>query len=163
MFTTYIHRQATTGKVFYVGMGSYHRMTNKSMRSKEWHEMAKDGRTFEIVANWDTKQEAYDHEKLLIACFRDMGHPIINKTSGGAGNDAIRSDELRQCFSQKMRGNNYRLGHLHDENTKHKMSLARKNIKKQSIMCLECGKIVGGHSNINSHQKSTNHFGKTVL
>ena len=163
MYTTYIHRQATTGKVFYVGMGSYHRMTNKSMRSQEWHELAKDGRTFEVVASWDTRQEAYEHEKLLIACFKDMGHPIINKTSGGAGNDAVRSKELRQLHSQKMLGNTYRLGHLHDKKTKQKMSLTRKDVKKQSIMCLECGKIVGGHSNIISHQKSTNHSGKTVL
>ena len=163
MFNTYIHRQANTGKVFYVGMGSYHRMMNKSMRSQEWHEMAKDGRTCEMVASWKTKEKAYEHEKVLIACFRDMKHPLVNKSSGGAGNDAERPTLLRQKHSEKMIGNKYRLGLSHNDTTKQKMSLVRKGVKKQEFMCLECGKIIGGHSNIIKHQNSFNHSGKTVL
>jgi hypothetical protein len=163
MFNTYIHRRKSDGKVFYVGMGTLHRMSNMSMRSVEWHEMAKEGRTVELVANWDTKEEAFNHEKLLISCFKDMGHPLVNKTTGGAGNDGARSYELRKSHGKKMIGNTYRLGILHDDATKAKMSAIRKNVPKPKIMCLECGKVVGGHSNVIKHQKTAGHAGTTIF
>ena len=163
MFNTYIHRRNTDGKVFYVGMGSLHRMSNKSMRSSDWHEMAKDGRTVELVAGWDTQKEAFDHESLLIACFKDMGHPLINKTTGGAGNNAVRSLELRKNHAQKMRGNTHRLGINHSDEVKSKMSATRSNVPKPKIMCLECGKVIGGHSNVIKHQRTASHAGTTIF
>lgn len=163
MFNTYIHRRNSDGKVFYVGMGSLHRMSNMSMRSVEWHEMAKQGRTVELVAKWSTKEEAFEHEKLLIACFKDMGHPLINKTTGGAGNNAPKLDGWAKSHSKKMIGNSYRLGILHDDDSKAKMSASRKNVPKPKIMCLECGKVIGGHSNVIKHQKTASHAGTTIF
>ena len=163
MFNTYIHRRNTDGKVFYVGMGSLHRMTNKSMRSAEWHEMAKNGRTVEFVANWDTKKEAFDHEKLLISCFKDMGHPLINKTSGGAGNDAPKLNGWAENHSKKMIGNSHRFGIPHNNVAKAKMSATRSNVPKPKIMCLECGKVIGGHSNVIKHQRTASHAGTTIF
>ena len=163
MFNTYIHRRNTDGKVFYVGMGSLHRMSNKSLRSSEWHDLAKEGRTVELVASWATKEEAFNHEKLLISCFKDMGHPLVNKTSGGAGNNGARSIELRKNHGMKMIGNANRLGILHNDVTKAKMSAIRKNVPKPKIMCLECGKVIGGHSNVIKHQRTTNHNGTTTF
>lgn len=159
---TYIHKNQD-GKVFYVGAGSYHRMFNKSLRSKEWQEMAKNGRTTELVAWWNTKEEAFSHEKLLISCFKDMGHPLVNKTSGGLGNDAERSKELKESHSKKMLGNKHRLGIPHDNEAKLKMSQARAGKPKPAHICLDCGRVVGGHSNIIKHQKANGCVGKAIL
>ena len=164
MFHTYIHRSNQDGKVFYVGMASnYSRRFNKSMRSIEWQKAAKNGRTVELVAYWGNKEQAADHEKLLISCFKDMGHPLVNKTSGGFGNDAPKLDGWSENHSKKMQGNTFRRGILHNETAKKKMSEKRIGVIKPKFMCLDCGRVVGGHSNIEKHQKSTNHVGKEKL
>ena len=115
------------------------------------------------MANWDTKKEAFDHEKLLISCFKDMGHPLINKTSGGAGNDAPKLNGWAENHSKKMIGNSHRFGIPHNNVAKAKMSATRSNVPKPKIMCLECGKVIGGHSNVIKHQKTASHAGITIF
>lgn len=164
MFHTYIHRNNQDGKVFYVGMAnSKSRRFNKSMRNSEWQNAAKNGRTVEVVAYWDNKEQAASHEKLLISCFKDMGHPLVNKSNGGLGNDAPKLNGWAENHSKKMIGNVNRIGTFHSDQTKAKMSLKRAGVIKPKFKCMDCGRIIGGHSNINNHQKSTNHVGKEQL
>lgn len=86
-FYTYIHKKASDGSVFYVGKGRASRSTTEHGRNKYWHNIvAKHGYTVEICAEWKTEQEALDHEKFLIWCFRDMGVELSNLTDGGVGN-----------------------------------------------------------------------------
>jgi len=97
---TYVHRYSDTGQVFYVGMSkNLSRMTSKQRNHQpKWHEaIANRDWAAEMVASWDTKEEAESHEKLLIECFKDMGHPLVNLTKGGAGRNGFKwTDEERQ-------------------------------------------------------------------
>jgi predicted GIY-YIG superfamily endonuclease len=100
MFYTYIHRYQDTGKVFYVGMSkNKSRMTSKHRSHQpKWHEaVANREWVAEMVATWNTKEEAESHEKLLIECFIDLSHPLVNLTKGGAGRNGFRwTEEERQ-------------------------------------------------------------------
>ena len=86
-YYTYLHTRNDTGKVFYIGKGQGKRCYNKKSRNKWWkHIESKAGRTVEILAYWNTNKEACEHERLLIACFRDMGYELVNICDGGEGN-----------------------------------------------------------------------------
>ena len=86
MFYTYIHRRADTGQVFYVGKGQNNRAYSKGQRNRWWHFVTeKHGYTVEVCADWTTEEQAIDHEILLISCFKDMNHPLVNQTLGGDG------------------------------------------------------------------------------
>lgn len=91
-FFTYAHQTADTGKIFYIGKGSRKdRQIAKTGRNKHWHNIVKKhGFIAEILAYWNTEQEAFDHEKLLIASFRDMGYSLANYTNGGEGSSGIK-------------------------------------------------------------------------
>lgn len=85
-FYTYVHTRADDGKAFYVGKGRGGRATSTRSRNPRWHSTAKKhGVHVDIVARWASESDAFEHEKLLIACFRDMGHPLCNLTDGGDG------------------------------------------------------------------------------
>ena len=86
VFYTYAH-YAPNGKIFYIGKGIKDRAYSFSDRSDNWKRAVKDnkGLKIEILAHWDTEQEAFEHEKVLIDCFADMMHPLVNKTKGGKG------------------------------------------------------------------------------
>lgn len=82
-FYTYIH-QKPDGSIFYVGKGQRGRLNSTlSGRSAHWREAAKEGFTSLKLAEWDTAKEALDHEAILIACLRDMGVSLANRTTGG--------------------------------------------------------------------------------
>jgi hypothetical protein len=84
-YYTYIH-QTTDGRVFYVGKGKDRRAWAKNKRSTYWQRMVKKhGLRVQIAARWPTEQEAFDHEKFLVWCFRDMGVQLANLTDGGEG------------------------------------------------------------------------------
>jgi hypothetical protein len=169
IYYTYIHRRQSDNAVFYVGMGNKKRCKSfhPYARSKEWNEQAdKHGVYYEVVAEWKSREEAYDHEKLLISCFRDMKHPLVNKANGGAGSTGVitkMTAEGRKKTSERMMSNKIWIGRKHKESTKQLQSMAHKGVKKEPWLCVECGKIAGGHSNIIQHQKSTNCSGKQKL
>jgi len=110
MYYTYIHRYQDTGQVFYVGMSKNKlRMTSKHRSHQpHWYAAIENKEWFaEAVANWNTKEEAESHEQLLIACFRDMKHPIINLTKGGAGRTGFKwtaEERIKQVPNQIARG-----------------------------------------------------------
>ena len=79
MFYTYAHTKPD-GTIFYIGKGSKRRAWKTHNRNKHWKSIVEkhNGFNVEILANWDTEQEAFDHEVLLISCFKDMNYILAN-------------------------------------------------------------------------------------
>jgi len=86
MFYTYAHYKPDNS-VFYIGKGHGRRAWAHDNRNQHWRNIvAKHGaHKVEVLAHWSTEEEAFVHEKFLIACFRDMGFVLANVTSGGEG------------------------------------------------------------------------------
>jgi NUMOD3 motif len=107
MFCTYAH-YTPQGRLFYIGKGSNPRRAyNFNNRNKYWGNIAKKyGKPkVQILAKWDTEEEAFSHEVLLISCFRGMGYELANLTNGGEGTSGIKlSDEHKAKISLKLKG-----------------------------------------------------------
>jgi hypothetical protein len=104
MFYTYAH-SAPNGMVFYIGKGHGDRAYSFSDRSHDWKRAVKtsNGVSVRVLAEWSTEIEAFEHEQFLIACFKDMGYDLVNKTDGGKGVFGYRqSDELKAHKSKLM-------------------------------------------------------------
>jgi len=98
-FYTYGHFRQDDGLCFYIGKGNGGRAYDKR-RSEYWKRtVAKHGIRIDILAHWDAEEEAFEHEKFLIKCFRDLGHPLANFTDGGEG--ATLSGERRVIVNGK--------------------------------------------------------------
>lgn len=146
MFYTYAH-YTPEGRLFYIGKGSGNRRAyNFHKRNAHWKSIvAKYGNPdVQILAHWDTEEEAFDHERLLISCFRNLGHKLCNFTNGGEGVSGLKHNEetrKKMSFSrlgktghkcseetkQKLREIN--LGNKHSEETKEKLSILNKGIQ----------------------------------
>ena len=90
-FYTYAHTKPD-GTIFYIGQGTskYKRAYLKNGRNQHWKNIvAKYGYKVEILAYWDSSEEAKSHEILLISCFKDMGIKLCNLTEGGEGTRGI--------------------------------------------------------------------------
>jgi hypothetical protein len=94
MFCTYAHYKPDGG-LFYIGKGKIRRSRQMDCRNSHWTNIVnKYGKPkVEVLANWETEQEALDHERFLIFCFRDMGFVLANKTSGGEGLSGYKHTE----------------------------------------------------------------------
>lgn len=118
-------------QVFYVGCGGAYRPRNftKGCRSKEWNDIVvKTGKPIvEICAQWGTQEEAWEHEIFLISYFKESGHPLVNKSNGGASNKGFK-------FSEESRAKQSlaRIGKKPSKETREKLSKARLG-KKQSV------------------------------
>jgi hypothetical protein len=111
MYYTYAHL-TPQGEIFYIGKGMADRAYSFSDRSHAWKRAVKEnqGVQIEILANWNTEEEAFSHEKLLIDCFIDMKYKLVNKTKGGKGAyGVVWSEERKQKLSQRMLGHKYKL------------------------------------------------------
>ena len=87
MFYTYAH-YTPENRLFYIGKGgSTSRAHYFKHRNDYWNNVvAKHGKPkVEILAKWQTESEAFDHEKLLISCFKDIVVELCNLTGGGEG------------------------------------------------------------------------------
>ena len=105
-YYTYAH-YAPKGDLFYIGKGTGDRAYSFGDRSHDWKRAVKQnkGVEIEILANWDTEDEAYDHEKLLVDCFTEMGKKLVNKTKGGKGAyGVVFSEERKQRISKLVTG-----------------------------------------------------------
>jgi hypothetical protein len=101
-FYTYVHRRKTDGRVFYVGKGSGGRAWSGRGRNQYWHRtVKKHGIEIGVAAWWVDEESAFSHERLLIACMRDMGHPIVNGTDGGEG--GLLGDWAKEKHAAAMR------------------------------------------------------------
>lgn len=111
-FYTYFHTRNDSGAVFYVGKGMGKR-AHSTARNEHWHRVvAKCGHTVHMAMSNLSEDNAFSHEKLLIQCFKDMGIPLCNQTDGGEGTS----------------------GHIHNEETKKKMSVKIKQAKANPLV-----------------------------
>ena len=93
-FYTYAHYNKTNNKIFYIGKGKKNRYKTTHKRSLHWNAIVnKYGFEPKILAYWNTEKEAFEHEKVLIACFKDMGYGLANKTDGGQGTSSTKLSE----------------------------------------------------------------------
>jgi hypothetical protein len=126
VFYTYLHRRTDDGLAFYIGKGRGERAKSRHGRNKHWTRVAdKHGYTVEILAEWPTEAEAFEHEKFLIACFRDLGYPLVNQTDGGEGPTG-----LRHTAETKARIAALKTGRAHSAETRAKMSQAHRGKPK---------------------------------
>lgn len=110
MYYTYCHL-SPKGEVFYIGKGINDRAYSFNDRSADWKRAIKQhgGLKIQILAYWDTEEEAFNHEKVLIDCFIDMKCNLVNKTKGGLGAYGYKqSEELKKIKSLKMSGYKYK-------------------------------------------------------
>ena len=134
MFCTYAH-YTPQGRLFYIGKGSEKRAQSLKGRNKYWHRVVqKHGRPdIQILANWKTNEEACDHEMLLIECFKDLGHKLVNMTAGGEGTYGVVpwnkgipwSDEVKAKLGLKNKGRTDWIGRKHTAATIAKQKKAK--------------------------------------
>lgn len=141
MYYTYIHSRKSDNKIFYVGKGCGRRAFSVHQRGRIWnHVVKKHGFQSEILMRFEKEEEAFEHEKFLIFCFRSMGEKIINQTDGGEGSSGFRltdetkkkisiavssrGEEVNKKISEKLKGKRK------SEDTKMKMSSSKIGIKK---------------------------------
>lgn len=100
-YYVYVHRKASSGKVFYVGKGSRpDRAFDTESRNPRWHATVnKHGLVVEIVMHFETDALAQQCERELIAWY---GRPaLVNMTDGGDGCAGIvMSAEARRKLSE---------------------------------------------------------------
>jgi hypothetical protein len=96
-FYTYAHVRKDTNAIFYIGKGCGKRAHSREVRNVHWKNVVnKHGMDSVILAYWQTEGEAFEHEKFLLMCFKDMGLSLANKTLGGEGTVGwIPSEENR--------------------------------------------------------------------
>ena len=112
MFYTYAH-YTPEGRLFYIGKGHGRRAYIFHKRNNYWnHVVEKYGKpNVQILANWGTEQEAFDHEILLIDCLKDLGHKLVNLSNGGEGPSGLQhSEKFKQKISNLHKNNKWRLG-----------------------------------------------------
>lgn len=105
-FYTYAHYKPFGG-IFYIGKGQEDCANDLAQRNVYWNRIVeKHGKPHvEILAYWDTEQEALEHEKLLIACFRDLKYTLANLTDGGEGISGLKhTDFTKQKMSSSHLG-----------------------------------------------------------
>jgi hypothetical protein len=106
MFYTYAHYKPDN-TVFYIGKGKGMRAWNTKDRNPYWKNIvAKHGRPkVEVLCDWDTEEEAFQHEIILINCFKDMGYKLANITNGGDGTTGLKhTDEVKKIVSSVHKG-----------------------------------------------------------
>jgi hypothetical protein len=164
-YYTYAHTKPD-GSIFYIGKGKGNRAYKTKGRNKFWQNIAnKHGHNVEILAYWETEQEAFDHEKLLILSLKDMKIELANMTDGGEGMSGhVASKETRAKMSKKSKGRKHTeefkqymsnlmankavrsTGWHHSEKSIEKMSNSKKGVKfseehKQKLSLAKKGKI----------------------
>ena len=86
MFYTYAH-YTPDGRLFYIGKGQQKRAWDKDPRNRYWQNIVNmyGPHKVEILSKWETEKEAFEHEKFLIACFKDLRIKLSIMTDGGVG------------------------------------------------------------------------------
>ena len=103
MYYTYAHTKPD-GTIFYIGKGQGRRAWSKDNRNRHWKNVVAKYRNFtvEVLANWNTEEEAHSHEILLISCFKDMGYNLANVTNGGEGCSGYKHTEEHKKYISEL-------------------------------------------------------------
>lgn len=107
-FCTYAHYKPD-GSMFYIGKGSVKRAHSAVGRNIVWKRTVEKhgGFSVEILGQWASEPEAFDHEIFLINTLRDMGTPLVNIAAGGMGSTGFRhSDKHKASLAKRMRERN---------------------------------------------------------
>jgi hypothetical protein len=130
-FYTYAHYNKANNKIFYIGKGKKNRFKSTYKRSSYWNGVAnKYGFEPKILAYWNTEKEAFEHEKVLIACFKDMGYKLTNLTDGGEGTASPKVSESAKKRPKRTLS----------EETKNKIGLAHLGQKRSLQACQNMSK-----------------------
>lgn len=104
MYYTYAHYTADTKELFYIGKGQRRRAWQSSSRNRHWnYKVAKHGFSVEILAYWETDEEALQHEKLLIGIFKPRGQ-LVNVAEEGSSTGAKRTQEQKEEIRKRLIG-----------------------------------------------------------
>ena len=100
----YLHRNALTGAVFYVGKGANRgRAYDEYNRSKEWNSIvSRDYFDVEIIAQSLSNRDAFELEEFVI---ETIGiDKLVNKTKGGLGTRGlVHSEKSKESISRYMK------------------------------------------------------------
>jgi hypothetical protein len=145
MYYTYGHYKADSKELFYIGKGKNNRAQEKDSRSDWWQNIVnKHGFSTEIFAEWPTEKEAFEHEKFLIECFKDLT-VLCNLTNGGEGcSGYVWTKEQKDKLKNRLPHNT---GKVWNESVRQKISLAQKGKKRPSHSPEHCRKIGLAHKN----------------
>lgn len=132
MNTVYLHRRNDTNEIFYVGIGSLKRPYEKYDRSNHWkHIVNKHGHTVEVIAEYEDRELARQHEIIYIAGCRLEGMPIINIAHGGDGGSTNHGKKFSKEHCQKISlGKTGKTRRSPSEETKQKLRDAFKDKKR---------------------------------
>lgn len=92
----YLHRRATTGEPFYVGMGTVDRPSDVSGRNDYWTKIyKKHGRTIELLSEHGSEEFVKKTEIWLIAIYRGLvgRKRMANITDGGEGTFGLSGEK----------------------------------------------------------------------
>lgn len=108
-YYVYLHRNKTTGKVFYVGKGKCRRAWECANRSAFWKKtVRKYGHTVEIVLNNLQEWYAFELESELILKYGRRNNNtgcLVNLTDGGEGESGkVYTEEQRKRMSDSQKG-----------------------------------------------------------
>lgn len=118
---------------YYIGKGKGTRIYSKQKNIK----LPKDKSRIIFLKQNLTEEEAFKHEIYMISIFgrKNLGTGILrNKTNGGDGSSGrVMSEECRLILSESRKGkNNPAYGKSFSEETKRKMSEAKKNPSEET-------------------------------
>lgn len=105
-YYVYLHIRVSDGLVFYVGKGHKFRAWEfswKSRKNTHWQRTKeKHGIRVEVYKERMSSDCALTLEKILIAKYISLGHPLTNKTSGGDGFVGVNNDERIEKLVEAM-------------------------------------------------------------
>ena len=97
----YVHRRATDGKIFYVGMGTRARARSKTSRNATWLATeAEHGRLVQVVDVFDEPDDAAAAEVELIDLLVAMGVELVNRSAGGEGRKPYEIRTPEQAYAK---------------------------------------------------------------
>jgi len=163
MFYTYAHYKPQGG-IFYIGKGTYKRAHAMDGRNPHWQNVVnKYGKpNVELLASWNTEEEALDHERLLISCFRDMGVEIVNKSDGGEGTSGYKftpeqKENLRKAHIGQVAWNKGLTGVQVAWNKGVPMAYRENAQFSKKHQCPHCNKIGKGNTMLRWHFDNCKH------
>jgi hypothetical protein len=162
-----MHVKESDGKIFYIGKGSGRRAFSCSGRSKFWHHVEKKhGFRAEILMRFEKESDAFEHEKFLISCFREINTQLVNLTDGGEGSSGFKLSEETKIKigtavknrdpSVNVKISNSLKGKIASEGTK--LKLKERIVSKETRLKMSLSKL--GRKKSDEHRKNISRAAK---